>query len=675
MAKGVVSGALAGVVVSVLGLGALSEFGPPPGRRLSPAATLRPAPVLPATVPSAPAPAETTTATPEPSPQPSPEESSGASSGTSTTPSKTPAPETSTATAEPAPELTTAPAQDQAKSAEAPAATSQPETAAEGADMPSQTGSDAQAAGTTPPETAPDAATAPAPAPEADTAAVASVAPGTDAAEARLPSSSTPPVAAAGGSQQPPRTPAAEAAPVGAAGTPAPVPQVAQAGSVRAPAPDGTETSQITAPSAEAPLTGLPPAAPATPSKAGDSPEILTPPPAVSAGATAPGAPAMAEADAPPRGPAPGSPADRPILAAPSGPIAAQPGQPAPEVSDGLPKADGPQPRILKIGRDAGTEDAPATADTPDAAAPLPGTASGPPSVAGAPKPGFGQRVAGVTMGRLPTISENARPSGQAGETGVQTAPAPSAVVPAPGRRIVLPPGAATQATPAPVAPQAAVRRYASDFSNPDSKPVLSVILIDTGGTLDRAALAALPLHITFAIDPTRPGAAEAAQLYRAAGHEVLILADGIPANATATDLATIFEGYRAALPEAVGVLDPAEGGWEADRPLSQSVVDEIRDRGLGLVTYGKGLDAAAQIAQAADVPAARIYRRLDADDENPEKITRYLDRAAFKAAQDGRVVVIGHTRPDTVTGLKDWAGDVRARTLAIGPVTAALKP
>ena len=38
---------------------------------------------------------------------------------------------------------------------------------------------------------------------------------------------------------------------------------------------------------------------------------------------------------------------------------------------------------------------------------------------------------------------------------------------------------------------------------------------------LDRAALAALPLPVTIALDPTDPGAAERAAAYRAAGKEV----------------------------------------------------------------------------------------------------------------------------------------------------------
>jgi polysaccharide deacetylase 2 family uncharacterized protein YibQ len=53
--------------------------------------------------------------------------------------------------------------------------------------------------------------------------------------------------------------------------------------------------------------------------------------------------------------------------------------------------------------------------------------------------------------------------------------------------------------------------------------------------------------------------------------------------------------------------------------------------------------------------------------------IRRYLDRAAFKAAQEGRVVVVGRTRPETVAALLEWTVEGRAATVALAPLTAAL--
>ena len=68
-----------------------------------------------------------------------------------------------------------------------------------------------------------------------------------------------------------------------------------------------------------------------------------------------------------------------------------------------------------------------------------------------------------------------------------------------------------------------------------------------------------------------------------------------------------------------------------------------------------------------------RASRNLDADAENEATIRRYLDRAAFKAAQEGRVTVVGHTRPETIAALLAWSIEGRAATVALAPVSAVL--
>ena len=614
MAKGFLKGTLAGVVVSALGLGAVSELLPLPH--------MTPANGLPA----------------EAAPQ---EAESG-----------------------------TAPVPDQSTSAQAPESTGS-ETA--GAAKP----------GTTPPTVSQDAGTStaanrssePAPdtvgaAPGAPSAPQGGTAP-EQVASAEI--SATPPQGAAPGAISAPG--AAESAPEPAASAPPP-------GAVTAPAAPGalspSDGGNVAAPGNESPVAEAPAPTPVpAPSSGGAAPKVLTPPPGPSVAITAPGGPVAA----PDAGTAPAGP--RTAEAAPRAPAdAARPGQPsaseAPVETPQAPPAVRSLPKVLMPG-ELGTQ-----AKVPAPANPLPRVSSGLPQIAGAPQPGFGN-ASGVRIGRLPTISAAPAtpPSESQSEGGSASQPpadAPSAV-PAPpaGRHIVLAPGvtprtqlgagaADTSATPP-------VKRYAAAFDNSSGRPLVSVVLIDTGGQIDRERLAKLPIDITFAIDPAMPGATEAARAYRAAGREVLILATGLPANATTRDISTAFEGWKATVPQAVGVLDAAEGGFETNRLMAETVVGEIRDRGLGLVTYARGLDAADEIAQSEEVPAAQVYRLLDAHDENAATIQRYLDRAAFKAAQEGRVVVVGHTRPDTVDGLSTWSGDPRAHTVALAPVTAAMKP
>jgi uncharacterized protein len=151
------------------------------------------------------------------------------------------------------------------------------------------------------------------------------------------------------------------------------------------------------------------------------------------------------------------------------------------------------------------------------------------------------------------------------------------------------------------------------------------------------------------------------------------MLATGIPAGATASDLEQTFQAHADALPEAVAILDLAEGGFQNDRPLATQVVPILKAQGRALLTYDKGLNAADQVARREDLPAATIFRSLDAEGEDTAVIRRYLDRAAFKAAQDGRVVVLRQIRPETVAALLEWTVEGRAASVALAPASAVV--
>jgi hypothetical protein len=224
-------------------------------------------------------------------------------------------------------------------------------------------------------------------------------------------------------------------------------------------------------------------------------------------------------------------------------------------------------------------------------------------------------------------------------------------------------------------APARALDRFAAPFENPSGRPLLGVILIDLGDQgIDRAALATLPFPVTFAIPAGRPDAAAAAAAHRAAGYEVVILAEGLPAGATAADIEVAFGAFLAAVPEAVAVLDAPEGGFQGDRTAAGQVAMILADTGHGLILHDRGLNTAAQLAARAGVPAALVFRDLDRAGENPSTIRRYLDRAVFKAGQEGRVLVLGRTRPETVTAIFSWAMEGRAETVAFAPVSAFLR-
>ncbi len=147
----------------------------------------------------------------------------------------------------------------------------------------------------------------------------------------------------------------------------------------------------------------------------------------------------------------------------------------------------------------------------------------------------------------------------------------------------------------------------------------------------------------------------------------------GIPEGAGPGDMEQSFQVLASRLPEAVAVIDPDGRAFQNNRPLASQVVPILADQGRGLVTFDQGLNAADQVARREGLASALIFRRIDAEGEDSPVIRRYLDRAAFKAAQDGRVVVIGTLRPETVAAILEWAVEGRASTVALAPVSALL--
>ncbi len=309
-------------------------------------------------------------------------------------------------------------------------------------------------------------------------------------------------------------------------------------------------------------------------------------------------------------------------------PAATDPAAPAPAVPDAA-KPDTATPEVA----------------TPEAAGAKPAPVPSP-DTSFAPSAGLASnRVEGVTTGRLPTIA----PAAPAAEASLEPA--------APGLAD-LPP----------------VQRFARPFDNPDGKPLFAILLIDPGTPgLNRAELAALPFAVTFILDPLAEGAAEAAAIYRGAGQEVLMAATAIPPGAKASDLEQSFAGLEGRLPEAVGLIETPEPRFQDDRTLAADVVTLLADQGRGLVTYDRGLNAADQVARRENLPSATIFRSLDDDGEDSPLIRRYLDRAAFKAAQEGKVAVIGTARPETIAALLEWSVEGRSSTVALAPITALM--
>lgn len=217
------------------------------------------------------------------------------------------------------------------------------------------------------------------------------------------------------------------------------------------------------------------------------------------------------------------------------------------------------------------------------------------------------------------------------------------------------------------------IKRYAAPFDNPEDRPLMSIVLMDGGaGSVPRESLTAFPFPVTIALDPTRPGAAEAMRTYRDAGLEVMLLA-GLGAGAEARDLETAYESWRTTLPEAVAVMETPGLGLQESKAVADHLGPMLSSTGQGLVLFPNGFDTARKLAAKAGVPAATVFRDFDAEGQDEAVIRRFLDHAAFRARQSEGVIMVGRLRPETVQALASWGLQDRAGQVALAPISALL--
>ncbi|MEM8655605.1 MAG: divergent polysaccharide deacetylase family protein [Pseudomonadota bacterium] len=318
--------------------------------------------------------------------------------------------------------------------------------------------------------------------------------------------------------------------------------------------------------------------------------------------------------------------------------------------------------------------DVPAGTDTPTAEAPAPDAPSSAPApeapaVADAPvdpEPAP-ERTATLPSALDPTLDTGGPTIGRPATSLVDRNPAPEAQVDE---------AAPADADVADDTPP--FTAYAAPFENPDDKPLMSIVLIDegadlTGGTVGLAALQSFPYPLSFAVNAALPDAAERAAEYRARGFEVAALLD-LPAGATATDAEVNVAAAIDAVPEAVAVMEGTGSGVQETRDASDQVTAVVRDSGHGLILQSKGLNTAQKLAARDGVPAGLIFRDFDSAGQTPTVIRRFLDQAAFRAGQEGGVIMVGRVRPDTISALLLWGLQDRAERVALAPVSAVLQ-
>ena len=127
-------------------------------------------------------------------------------------------------------------------------------------------------------------------------------------------------------------------------------------------------------------------------------------------------------------------------------------------------------------------------------------------------------------------------------------------------------------------------------------------------------------------------------------------------------------------VPQALGILEGVETGVQGNRPLADQVSDVARTGGYGLVLQNSGLNTVQKLALRDGVPSGVVFRDFDGAGQNPRAIRRFLDQAAFRAGQEGAVIMLGRLQPDTISALLLWGLQDRASRVALAPVSASLR-
>lgn len=287
--------------------------------------------------------------------------------------------------------------------------------------------------------------------------------------------------------------------------------------------------------------------------------------------------------------------------------------------------------------------------DAPELAADDPKETPGRPTI-GTPAGSLADRAPAVSEGRLPTIGAEA-------ETPVATEE-PEAL----------------ETVADPLGPDSPLVKYASRFTPQTDVPRMSLILVDDGsGPMGPEELETFPFPVSFAISPAHPDPKGAAEGYRERGFEVLALGD-MPEGAVASDVEVSLTGLFDAIPGAVGVLEDPSGGLQGSREVSMQAAAFLGSTGHGLVMVPKGLNTAQKLAAKEGVPSATLFRDLDSEGQDQGLIRRTLDQAAFRARQEGAVIMLGRLRADTISALLLWGLQDRGNTIALVPISTVLK-
>lgn len=229
---------------------------------------------------------------------------------------------------------------------------------------------------------------------------------------------------------------------------------------------------------------------------------------------------------------------------------------------------------------------------------------------------------------------------------------------------------------------------FARPFSNPGSKPTVSLIIRGLGTNRSRvytnAAIEELPPEITLSFVANASGLSGLVQRAHAAGHEVLIEVPMEPYD----------DGRRAALPRRLNT------GLDADETISRLAWQLARTKGyFGLLNYQGAkfsTDAAAVKPVMADLAArgvafiedgslpGSVFAEIAADEQTAFAkanlvIDTRMDAAEIEtqlltlesiAMEDGYALGTGIAYPVTIDTVTAWVGRLEAKGILLAPAS-----
>jgi len=221
-----------------------------------------------------------------------------------------------------------------------------------------------------------------------------------------------------------------------------------------------------------------------------------------------------------------------------------------------------------------------------------------------------------------------------------------------------------------------AIDLYGRDAVSDDGKPMLSVVLLtDQLNAIDPNLVQALPIPVSFAVDPTNPAAESLLISLRQLEQEAVILTD-LPSQAVVQDVDIALTALLDLLPQTIGIIERQVGALQQSRDVMLHLPEVLNRTGHGLIVYEKGLNTLAKEAVKAGTPVATIYRDLDGAGQNERTIRRFLDGAAFRAANNPSdpIVVLARLRPETMSAILIWALQDRAQKTSVVPVSQLMQ-